>query len=204
LDRVPDVPAARRLGAGSRIYTETVAQARAIAFLATVEFVKARYGKAAHESVFATLPADSQIRLASIRDTEWIPLRDLAAYSLAAQQTLAPDDGQFFRNLGRSVGRFYRQQGGFAPMVPDPVTAMRLGPTMWRLLYDTGSMEIIPSGSREASVRICGLRTSRALCETNCGAIEGVVGNDLAPARIEKRACVLDGAPCCEMRLVWE
>ncbi len=138
-----------------------------------------------------------------MREAEWAPLRDLAAYCEAAQKLLAPADGQFYRKLGRFTGRYEQQHGGFAPMTVDPQTAMRLAPTIWRALYDSGSLEILPTLPREAVARIRNFKTSRALCQTNCGAVEGLMGTDEHPVEVEETRCVLDGNPCCEMRVLW-
>jgi hypothetical protein len=178
--------------------------ARGIALLATMRFVRTNYGDASHERVLAALPEASRRRFGPrLRESAWLPLRDLATYSAAAQSLLAPNDPEFFRRLGRFVGTFYREHGGFAPMVAVRKTAIRLAPTLWRMLYDAGAMEIVQRGQEEAVIRILGMRTSKPLCETNCGAVEGAVGSASDPLRVEETACVLDGSPWCEMRLVW-
>lgn len=44
----------------------------------------------------------------------------------------------------------------------------------------------------------------RELCESTCGALEGLASSEEGRAHVEKTACVLDGSPYCEMRLWWE
>ncbi len=178
--------------------------ARGVALLATMRFVKTNYGEAAHESVLAAVPETSRRRFGPrLREAAWFPLRDLANYSAAAQHLLAPNDPEFYRRLGRFAGTFYREHGGFAPMVADRETAIRLAPTMWKMLYDAGAVEILEPDGREIVIRIRGLRTSKPLCETNCGAIKGAFGSASDPLSVEEAACVLDGSPWCELRLVW-
>lgn len=192
-------------GVARRFYTTVVARVRGITVLGTVRFVKETYGPEAHEKVLAALPAQAcAVFLGPLRDASWVGLKDLMAYTEEARKLLAADDPEFWRKLGGFIGRFERDKGGFRPMVADPATAMRLAGVMWSALYDSGRLEIVVQGPREALARIHGFRTNRDLCQTNCAAMEGLLSTDHHAAHAEETACVLDGGPYCEMRLVWE
>lgn len=179
-------------------------QTRGVGFLGTVQFVKESYGPEAHERVVAALPARHRSSfLVPLRDAAWRPLGDLAIYAGTAGRLLAPDDAGFFRRLGHFTGRYERLHGGFLSMVADPETAMRMAPKVWRSLYDKGRMEFVATGEREGIIRVHGFRTTRELCEANCGAIEGLCSNESVVARVEKTACILAGSAHCEMRIAW-
>lgn len=178
---------------------------RGIAILAAMRFVKESYGPEAHERVLKALPvASAGTFLGPLRDASWKPLKDLGAYAEAARQIFAPTDAGFYRKLGVAVGCMEREMGGFKPMVVDPATAMRLAPLLWSALYDTGRVESIATGPKEALIRIRDFRTSRALCQSNCGSMEGLASSEGMRLQVEETACVLDGSPYCEMRVRWE
>jgi hypothetical protein len=178
---------------------------RGIALIGAVQFVKDEFGADAHQRVLDALPEENRATFAApLRDAVWRPLDDLAAYAGTARRLLAPEDAGFYERLGFRAGRVEREQGGFHPMVADAPTAIRLASVIWRSLYDTGRMELVPEGESRALARIHDFPTSPALCQANCAAMAGLLGSDARPVRTEQSACVLDGAACCEYRVSWE
>ncbi len=177
---------------------------RGVMLLNAVAFVRDAYGSGAHDRVIASLPARHCGRLlGTLRDASWEPAEDLVAYMEAARALLAPDEPTFFRRLGRFAGERERNAQGYRPMVADPSTAMRLAPVIWSSFYDEGRLEVVVSGPREATTHIHGFRVSRVLCERTCGSWEGLASTETLEARVSEVACAVEGAPACEMRVVW-
>lgn len=178
---------------------------RGIALLGAVQFVKEHYGPDAHERVLAALPEKCRAGLlAPIREASWRPLEDLGLYTETARALLAPEDPTFYTTMGRFIGRVERDKGGFRPMVAEPSTAMRMMSLVWRAIYDEGRAEATICGPREGLFRVYDFRKSRTVCQTHAGAVEGLLGTDEVFVRVEETACVHDGSPCCEFRIVWE
>lgn len=181
-----------------------MAQVRGIAFIGAVTFVKDAFGADAHDRVLEVLPEANRATFAGpLRDAVWRPLEDLAAYAGAARRLLAPDDPAFYAKLGFRAGRVEREQGGFHPMVASPETAIRLGPVLWRSLYDSGRMELLADGDDRARVRIHDFAATPALCTANGAALSGLLGSDERPVTSEETACVLKGDAFCEYRVTW-
>ena len=177
---------------------------RGVAVLNAMRFVREAYGPDRHDAVVAALPPAHQATfLAQVREAAWEPLADFVAYLEVAERLLAPEDPGFFRELGRFAGRLEREASNFGVMVADPVTAIRMGPTVWRSFHDCGRLEVEVLGPREGLARLFDFPASRALCERRCGAWETLVSTPDMRAEVSELRCQLDGHPVCETRVVW-
>lgn len=177
---------------------------RGVIALNTVRFVKEVYGPEAHERVLARVSQGRRASfLGTIREGSWGPLEDVLAYMEAAKALLAPEEPDFFRNLGRFSGQAERRAQGFRPLVADASTTMRMAPTAWRAFYDRGRIEVVSLGPREAVARIHDFPAHRANCQRMCGAWEGLLETEELAVRVTETVCALDGSPCCEMRVAW-
>src|SRR5262249_28184397 len=106
---------------------------RGVMILNAVSFVREGFGAPQQQAVVDRLPSAMQAAfLAPIRESSWKPLELFVAYMEAAQALLAPQDADFYRELGRFAGRQEREGSNFKLMVADPPTAMRLAPLVWR------------------------------------------------------------------------
>jgi CheY-like chemotaxis protein len=185
----------RTAGRGSEAYTRLVPNVRGAILLNTVRFVRETYGPDAHPRVLKALPADHCATfLAPIRDASWHPSADLEAYVETARALLAPQDPDFERRAGYFAGRGVRE-AGFEALLVAPE---KLATVIWRALFDSGRVEVVSHGEVETLARIYDFPTTRSACQRMLGAWEGLLG-----ARVEKTACVLDGSPWCEMRVLW-
>lgn len=177
---------------------------RGVAVLNALRFVRETYGHERHDEVVTALaPARRGVFLAQLREAAWVPLDDFVAYMEAAQRLLAPGQAGFFRELGRFAGRLERQASNFGVMVADPLTAMRMGPTVWRSFHDCGRLEVETLGPLEGLARVCDFPASRAMCERRCGAWETLTSTDQLQAEARETRCQLNGDPVCETRVVW-
>jgi hypothetical protein len=177
---------------------------RGVAVLNAIRFVREVYGPDRHDAVVATLPLDRQATfLGQVREASWEPLADFVAYMDAAQQLLAPGEPAFFVELGRFAGRLERLASNFGVMVADPMTAIRMGPTVWRSFHDTGRLEVEVLGPREAVATLFDFPASRAMCGRRCGAWETLVSTPELQDEVSEPRCRLDGHPACETRVVW-
>lgn len=181
-----------------------MASVRGTVVLHAVRFVREGYGDAGHDAVIRALPASvCGTFLGPLHDGSWKPVDDLVAYMETARRLHAPQDGTFFRRLGRHSGALSRAAAGFRPMVATPETAIRMGPVTWRAFYDEGRLEVVESSERRGVVRVHGFPASRPLCERRSGAWETLLSTDALSAVVEETRCAAAGAPCCETEIVW-
>lgn len=160
-----------------------------------VRFVKENYGSEAHDRLVKALPArHASTFLGFVREASWEPAVDLEVYAATAKRILAPDDAAFHRKAGYYAGRGVRE-AGFEALLVDP---NRLAQFIWHGLFDVGRVEVVSQNASETIARIHDFPTSRSACQRMAGAWEGLVNS-----RVEETACVLDGNPYCEMRVVW-
>lgn len=171
--------------------------------LGSVRFVRERFGPQAHELVLQALPVAARASLETeLRDAAWKPLEHALAYMQAARELLAPDDGQFFREMGRSAGRAGRASG-FGVMVSDPETAARMFTVLGRAIVDFGRVEVVEHGADGLRARFHGFPTVAALCERRLGAYEELLHAPGTVVTVEETACTSAGSPYCELLVRW-
>jgi hypothetical protein len=172
--------------------------------LNTVEFIRETYGAPALPEVLRALPAKNAATFRSdLREASWEPLADLLAYMEAAKALLAPRDAEFFRAMGRFAGRRDREERAFGFMLGDLETATRMARTLWRSVFDQGSLEVVERSAHAAVLRVRDFPTTAALCQRVAGSLEGQLSSAALDIAVKERACVLDGAPYCEFGLTW-
>lgn len=172
----------------------------------TTRFVKDHFGDEAHARVVADLPPEAAgMFLAPIRDASWKSLDHTLAYMRAARRRHAPDDPEFFRQMGRFSGRATGASAFRFLIGSDPRTAVSRAAFMWRFLYDAGRVELVATAPGDMTIRIHDFRPSdRAWCERIEGFLEAVM--EIAGARdtqVRETACVHLGATHCDMRGTW-
>ncbi len=177
---------------------------RGVAVLNAIRFVRETRGTGRHDEVVAALPAARRaVFLAQVREAAWVPLDDFVAYMETAQRLLAPHEPGFFRELGRFAGRLEREASNFGVMVVDPLTAMRMGPMVWRSFHDSGRLEVETVGPLEGLARVHDFPASRAMCDRRCGAWETLISTEQLQAEATETLCQLGGHPFCQTRVVW-
>ena len=171
--------------------------------LGSVRFVRERFGPQAHELVLQALPVAARASLETeLRDAAWKPLEHALAYMQAARELLAPDDGQFFREMGRSAGRAGRASG-FGVMVSDPETTARMFTVLGRAIVDFGRVEVVEHGADGLRARFHGFPAVAALCERRLGAYEELLHAPGTVVTVEETACTSAGSPYCELQVRW-
>ncbi len=131
----------------------------------------------------------------------WLPLDGLIAYMEQAKQIYGADDPDFFRKIGRYGALGYRSRP-IAMIASDPASASEYAGTLWRLLFDSGDVEVVQPAGAGTRIRIRGFPAHAALCQRILGSLEGIYAAAQRPARVDKPACVLAGQPYCEFRIV--
>jgi hypothetical protein len=163
-------------------------------------FVRDRFGAAAHQRVLAGMPPESTPRFStSLPDGARVPMEQLVAYMKTARALLAPDDGDFFREMGRFAGARDRDERAFSHMVADRATILRMMKVLWSTFYSEGTFEILESDEQSATGRAVGFTGDPVLCDRICGVAE----TQLRVARIEHVACVFRGDPACAWTVWW-
>jgi len=166
--------------------------------LATVGFVVERFGSEAHERVLKRIAPEAAAAVRSVdRDGQRIPWPHLRDYTVASKRLLAPDDADYYRQMGFFVGRSYVERGGFGVMVKDRRTAARMIPTFWRSIVEDGEMSIVSDDEAVLVVRLTEFPVAAVICERLVGAFEAALG----PRRIEHTSCETRGDAHCEWTL---
>lgn len=199
---LPATPRPRLAWGGKFRILAGVARARGTIFLNTVEFVRERFGSAAHERVIEALPPDRRACwLEALRESSWLPVDELVLYMETAHALLAPDEPDFYRQIGLFGGTRDRETRGFGVMLHDWATASRMATVLWRSYFDSGRLEVLQAGEGGATLRVHDFPVHRSLCLRMIGSFEGQQARNTV--RASKTACVLDGDPFCEFRLSW-
>jgi hypothetical protein len=128
-----------------------------------------------------------------------VPLEHLVAYMVAAKSLLAPNEADFFRQMGRFAGERDRNERAFSHMVADRDTAIRMLRVLWHAYYGGGSLEILSADDQRLVCRAVDFKGDPVLCERITGVAEG----QLRASRAEHGACVFRGDPACEWTLWW-
>lgn len=172
--------------------------------LASIRFVRERYGPQAHERVLQALPVAARAAIETeLREAAWKPLEHALAYMQAARELLAPGDGQFFREMGRSAGRAGRESG-FGVMVTDPDRTVRMFAVFSRAIVDFGRVEVVEHGAHDFRARFHGFPPVPALCERRVGAYEELLHSPGTAVSVVETACTTAGSPYCELHVRWE
>jgi hypothetical protein len=161
-------------------------------------FVIETHGPGADVRVLEALPEEARrVMGRPIRELDWYPLEALERYLVVARRLLEPDSPDFFRRQGRFAAS--RRKGGpLIEMVATPVLRMKLAPTVFRIFYDTGRLEVVGLTPETAAGHLYDFPASEALCERFCGIWEGMGDGQEAVEAM----CVRRGDPYCEFRLV--
>jgi len=167
-------------------------------------FVAETYDREALPGIIATLPPEAKgIFEKTIRDHSWYPLSALDAFLTAARATLDPASNDFFRRQGRFAAT-QRKAGPLLSMVATPYVRMRLAPTVFRIFYDVGRLEVIGSDPDSAHARIHDFPATEVLCERFLGIWEGMRDASEGPGCAVETACRRRGDPYCELQVLAE
>ncbi|HET7292383.1 MAG TPA: hypothetical protein VFM88_08160 [Vicinamibacteria bacterium] len=181
-----------------------MARVRGRDFIDALAFVRETYGAEAVERAVSRLGAPERSRFeAAFREVEWYPLDLLVAFLRAAQAALAPGDPTFFERQGRYAAQ--RQKESFlSVMVGSAEARVATAPTIWRMFYDVGRLEVVGEDPVTAVSRIHDFPATPELCRRFRGIWEGMASTPAHPAAAEETRCVLRGDPFCEFSLSHE
>jgi hypothetical protein len=181
-----------------------VAQVRGRDLIDAVLFVGETQGREAHDRVLKALGPEALAAFRSdIRESAWYPLEALTIYLRTAQRVLAPEDPRFFRSQGFFAAQ--REKATYlGPMVATTDSRARLAPTMWKLFYDVGRLEVVGDKPETAVGRIHDFPVTPELCERFCGIWEGMATTPGRRARAEETRCVRRGDAFCEISLAFD
>jgi hypothetical protein len=184
----------------------TVASVRGSFVLASVNFVRRRHGDAGHERALDALAPAARValeaRLPFVRDSTWEPWDLAEAYMLGAKSALAAADCAFFQSMGEFAAAEARANG-FAPMMGDVDTTIRMLMPLSRAFIDVGAPTVVSRVPHGLIVHLKGYPTSEALCERRIGAWRILLSPDGTPVSVEETLCTRRGHPFCELRIAF-
>lgn len=183
-----------------------MAQAKASALIATLDFVRDEKGDSVLESILARLDAGDRARIASSVATEEIPLDLLLRLWHAADDELGQDDPEWVERAGgHSIAftgaRLY--SGIIRKASPAEFLAQRI--SLFRLYYQPGNMEVVEVQDEHAVLRLVGFDQADALfCRRQTGGLRRVLteagGQEPMTSHVR---CVVEGDAFCEWELRW-
>jgi hypothetical protein len=103
------------------------------------------------------------------------------------------------RRQGRFAGERQKEEL-LGPLVESSETRARLAPTVWRMFYDVGRLEVVVDAQGPAS-RIHGFPATAESCARFLGIWEGIASSPGSPAVAEETRCVRQGDAFCEIRV---
>jgi hypothetical protein len=80
----------------------------------------------------------------------------------------------------------------------------RFAPTMWKLFYDSGRLEVVGESPETTVGRILDFPVTPELCDRFCGIWEGIAATPGRGARAEETRCVRRGDPFCEFKVDYD
>lgn len=183
-----------------------MAQAKASALLATLDFVRDEKGAKVLGRILARMTEADRVRIAESVPTEEIPLDLLLRLWHAADDELRHDDPEWVERAGgHSIeftgARLYR--GIIRKSSPTEFLTQRI--SLFRLYYNPGNMEVVEEQEEHAVLRLVGFDQADALfCRRQTGGLRRVLteagGQEPMTSHVR---CVVEGDAFCEWELRW-
>lgn len=133
-----------------------MANVKATAVLARINFIKERFGGPGYERVLAAVDGRVAERLrALVLPQEWLPLACLTELVEATERTFGRGDGALCREMARHAADanlttlyriFYR--------VASAGYVLTKASSLWKAHYDSGRLEAVESGPKSIALRI--------------------------------------------------
>lgn len=186
--------------------TET-ATIKGTAVLATMKFVRERFGEADHKRVLGALPPEHAATLdGAIINSAQLPLDSLIAYIGKADELLSRKDFDVCAEAGR-----YSAYEALATVfklfmkISSPLGMVRRAAGMWRHFNSSGDLEVARAEPGRIVLHLKGFaRPGGVYCRRLVGYFQRVVevtgGKEVV---VRHQHCVADGAAVCEFDVTW-
>jgi methyl-accepting chemotaxis protein len=183
---------------------------RGIALVGRMQFVKQRYPEAVGRVLGVLAPEQARVLAGTIDSEGAYPSDLLDGLDRALKQELGKGRPEFLREISR-----FRARYDFVPGAPlarhfragDPGFAMRRMDLILRHNWGEGVVtKTTDIGPDHVRIEVNhGLQQSRERCtHSMVGWTEGIVDTAGCVPRIQKTACMHDGAPACVYDIAWE
>ena len=139
----------------------------------------------------------------NVRLSSWYPELDFVELIRAAARIAPGNPDEVIEHMGAiGAAQHVEMYGDLMRTLPSTSSLFAL----WSAQHDTGRLRAIFESPTSARVELVEFdSTSREICILSTGYIRGALrANGHDDVQVEKRRCVLDGAPCCEWRMTWK
>lgn len=172
-----------------------------------IHFVKERFGEAALEKILAALtPADAEKLRGVILPSSWFPVEIEERLDDAIIRVIGGRSEEAFRELGRqsAVQNLAKFQTAFLKG-KTPQTFLAQTPSIYRIYYDAGAREYLPTGENSGTLITTGAENvTYGDCLTIIGwheqALEMVGAKSV---RITHPVCRARGGTVCRYEVSW-
>ena len=181
---------------------------RGLSLSSAVKYVKTTYGDEGLAKVIEAMPEEYRKHFSGDREPmQWYPMKGQEAFMHATEKTFGKGDYQECAKIGRfscedAFGGLYKM---FLEM-GKPHTIIRRGPLAWRLINETGELEIEVMSEQETKAKITEFEDpDKCHCWYLVGYFEKILelsgGKNV---KVKELQCMLEGADCCEYEATWE
>jgi uncharacterized protein (TIGR02265 family) len=183
-----------------------MAQVKGTAVLASVRFVRDRFGEPALTRVLDALTSEDRSLLSkNILVSAWFPMSLLLRFMVEAERQLAPEEPELARAMGRASADYglttvYRMFF----RVASPEFIIGRATRVFGSYYDTGNVVPIESGPGHAIFTLEGFEGAAQFCARILGWMERTL--ELAGAKdiqIAHATCVYRGDDVCRFEGTW-
>ncbi len=181
---------------------------RGQSILSLVKYLREKYGDDGYKKALDTLDImDREVFKGKVTSMGWYPAGAFINMLEAAENIFGTGDYA----LCEAIGRYSAEEsfGGVYKVfieLSDVQVILGKAPLAWRIINDTGNLEMVDIGDNSAGCRIKGYDyPKKVFCHELAGYFAKVL--DLVGARnvkISEKKCRVDGAVNCEYDIKWE
>jgi predicted hydrocarbon binding protein len=180
--------------------------AKGAVVLSTIEFLRSTRGTAVIDRVLQRLDEEDRQEVEGVQATDSVPLERLYRLWHAADEELGTEDPAWMERAGAySIESAGVQLYGGILRKPSPAEFLMQPISLFRLFYQSGSMEVVERENARAVLRLVGFPAVDTLfCRRQSGGLRRAVelaGGDAAEVRHVR--CATEGDAFCEWELRW-
>lgn len=181
---------------------------RGLSIVSAVKYIRQKHGEDGFNKVIEEVPEQYRKYLTEKCEAmQWYPMPALINLMRATDKVMGQSDYKECEEIGKfsaevAFGGLYKM---FLEM-GKPHTIIRRAPLAWRLINETGEMEIEVMSENSTKAKVTDFEDNdKAHCHYLIGYFQQVLtltgGKNVT---VKELQCVLEGADCCEFEAKWD